>query len=196
MYFKPPPLSENVAGREDFLFIYHMATDVLEEGQAAPDFTLPGTDGDHEFEQYELADYTDAGAVVLVFYPFDFSPVCTTELCDFRDAEWLSMTADVDVFGISRDACYAHAQFIQEYNLTYPLLSDVDGTATEAYQVKYDEWEMHPGIPKRAVYIIDETETIQYTWVTEDAYESPAIKDIARELAPLSTTELDPETFM
>lgn len=165
------------------------------EVEEAPDFTLPGTRGDLEFERFELSKYTEEGATILVFYPFDFSPVCTTELCNFRDAEWLTLTPDVDVFGISRDGCYAHARFIDEYNLNYPLLSDVEGTVTEAYGVGYEEWELHPGVPKRSVFIIDSSDMIRYSWITEDAYENPSVERLAMEVAKLPDVDLDPENL-
>ena len=49
---------------------------MLAEGETAPDFTLPGTDGD-SITEYSLTESVETGAVVLVFYPFDFSGVCT-----------------------------------------------------------------------------------------------------------------------
>lgn len=147
---------------------------MVETGAPAPEFTLPGTTGG-EITRYRLSDYTEDGAVVLVFYPFDFSPVCTEELCEFRDAEWLTMTNDVDVFGISTDSCYAHNRFIEEYNLPFPLLSDTMGRVTTSYGVAYDEWEHHEGVPKRALITIDDENTIRYQWVTDSAYESPSL---------------------
>lgn len=166
-----------------------------EVGDSAPPFSLPGTVGEHKFDRYNLSANTESGAAILVFYPFDFSPVCTTELCGFRDAEWLSLTQDIDVLGISRDGCYAHARFIKEYSLEFPLLSDVEGEATEAYGVQYDEWELHPKIPKRAVFIVDDEQTIQYRWVAEDAYENPTLEEIGRQAAMLPQVDLDPDTF-
>ncbi|MFB6171227.1 MAG: redoxin domain-containing protein [Haloarculaceae archaeon] len=165
---------------------------MLSEGATAPDFQLPGTDGGLDFETYRLSEHADDGAVVLAFYPFDFSPVCTRELCDFRDAEWFTVADDVDVFGISRDACYAHARFIDDHHLTFPLLSDVEGTATEAYDVKYDEFEGHPGVPRRAVFVVDATRTVRYAWGSEDAYASPDLQDLADALAALPTVDADP----
>lgn len=163
---------------------------MLDETQHAPDFVLPGTEG-NGFTEYQLSKHTERGAVVLVFYPFDFSPVCISELCEFRDAEWLTMSEDIDVFAISRDSCYAHRQFIEEYGFTFPLLSDVAGTVVEAYDVKYDVWEHHEGVSKRAVFLIDATETIRYAWKSEDAYESPDMRDVADELAALPTTDFE-----
>ncbi|WP_232700552.1 redoxin domain-containing protein [Halobacterium wangiae] len=150
---------------------------MISEGDTVTDFSLPGTAGE-EINEYELSEYTDSGAVILVLYPFDFSPVCTTELCEFRDANWLSFTENVDVFGISHDACYAHKRFIQEYDLPFPLLSDTRGRLTDRLGLSYDEWEHHEGVPKRALVTIDDTNTVRYTWVTESAYESPSLDEL------------------
>ncbi|WP_424015941.1 redoxin domain-containing protein [Halorubrum xinjiangense] len=148
------------------------------------DFSLPGTEGD-EIAEYRLSDYTDGGAVVLVFYPFDFSPVCTEELCGFRDAEWLSFTENVDVFGVSRDSCYAHKRFIREYDLSFPLLSDTEGEVIKEFNLAYDEWEHHAGVPKRALVALDESHDVRYKWQTEDAYEAPDMDELEQSVLSL-----------
>lgn len=157
---------------------------MIEVGDSAPDFTIPGTDGD-EIEKYTLSEYTDVGATVLVFFPFDFSPVCTAELCEFRDAQWLMFTEDIDVFGISTDACYAHKRFKAENDLPFPLLSDTLGEVADEYGVAYDEWEHHRGVPKRALVTVDDTQTVRYTWVTESAYESPSLEELHQTVTSL-----------
>lgn len=154
-------------------------------GDTVPEFTLPGTGGD-EINKYQLADFIDSGVAVLVFYPFDFSPVCTKELCMFRDAEWLAFTGDVDVVGISLDSAYAHKRFIQDHSLTFPLLSDTKGRITESYGLAYDEWEHHVGVPKRALITIDDSNVVQYTWKTEDAYENPSLDELRESIKSLT----------
>lgn len=141
------------------------------------DFSLPGTEGE-EIRKYRLSDHTDEGAVVLVFYPFDFSPICTDIFCRFRDAEYLTFTENVEVLGISRDSCYAHKQFIQEYDLPFPLLSDTQGEVIEQFDLVYDEWEHHVGVPKRALVTLDESHEIRYKWHTEDAYLAPDFDEL------------------
>lgn len=150
---------------------------MIAEGDTAPSFTLPGTRG-NDVEKYRLSDFIDSGAVVLVFYPFDFSPVCTDELCMFRDAEWLTFTEGVDVVGISLDSCYAHRRFIHEHNLPFPLLSDTTGQVTREYGLSYDEWEHHVGVPKRALVTIDDSQSVRYVWATEDAYQNPSFDEL------------------
>ncbi|WP_435074312.1 redoxin domain-containing protein [Halorubrum sp. HHNYT27] len=157
----------------------------MSDAEGGPfDFTLPGTEGD-EINKYRLSDYTDGGAVVLVFYPFDFSPVCTEELCGIRDAEWLSFTENVDVFGISRDSCYAHKRFIKQYDLSFPLLSDTEGEVIRKFDLVYDEWEHHRGVPKRALVTLDESHEVRYRWQTEDAYNSPDMDELEQTVLSL-----------
>lgn len=165
---------------------------MVSSGQHAPGFELPGTDGG-EFERYTLAAATETGVAVLVFYPFDFSPVCTSELCEFRDAEWLQLTDDVDVYGISLDACYAHRRFVNENRLGFPLLSDTTGETTRAYGIDYDEWEYHKGVPKRAVVVVDDGQTVRYRWVADDAYQSPDIEEVHAAISEVDAVDLADE---
>lgn len=137
-------------------------------GDEAPGFTLPGTEGD-EISRYALREHTESGVAILLFYPFDFSPVCTTELCEFRDAEFLTFTTNVDVFGISTDSVYAHREFINRYNLPFPLLSDNRGRVSDDYGLKYDEFEQHEAVSQRALVVVDDSQEIVYTWTADDA---------------------------
>jgi peroxiredoxin len=148
------------------------------------DFSLPGTEGE-DIRKYRLSDFTEDGAAVLVFYPFDFSPVCTEELCRFRDAEWLTFTEGVDVVGISRDSCYAHKRFIREYGLSFPLLSDTQGEVIERFDLIYDELEHHAGVPKRALVTLDQSHDVRYRWQTEDAYNGPDMDELQESVLSL-----------
>jgi peroxiredoxin len=113
-----------------------------------------------------------------LFYPFDFSSVCTTELCEFKDAEWLTFTPELDVIGISTDSAYSHRRFINEYELPFPLLSDHDGSVSEKYDTLANDIENHPVVSQRAVYVIEDTETIRYSWKAEDAWEAPDLTHV------------------
>lgn len=166
---------------------------MLEEGDVAPAFCGPGTGGE-TIRPYELTEFTGEGVAVLVFYPFDFSPVCTTELCEFRDAEFLTFTEGVDVVGISSDSAYAHRQFVQANDLPFPLVSDSDGSISAAYDVQYDEWEHHPGVAKRAVYVVDSSRTIRYGWSSEDAYENPDLTEIYGTMKTIDELDFDGST--
>lgn len=154
-------------------------------GSAAPGFSVPGTDGETT-RQYSLSEFVESGAVVLVFYPFDFSPVCTEELCEVRNSEWLMFTPGIDVLGISTDSVYAHEEVIDSIGLPFPLLSDHDGSVSERYGVLYDELEGHPRVSKRAVFVVDDTGTVRYAWVADEWRTGPDVEAVAE-----ATRELD-----
>ena len=139
----------------------------MEIGDRAPSFTLPGTEG-NDISQYTLSDHIESGVAILLFYPFDFSPVCTTELCEFRDAEFLEFTDDVDVLAISTDSVYAHREFSTQHGLPFPLLSDNHGTVSAEYGLQYEEYEQHEAVTQRALVVIDDNQEIVYTWTAED----------------------------
>lgn len=146
-------------------------------GERVSDFELPGA-GDDGIRLFSLADLTDDGPAILSFYPFDFSPVCTSQLCGFRDAEWLTFTENVDVVGISGDSAYSHQQFRNEYGLSFPLLTDRLASVAGEFGVKYDQWENHPAVCQRAVFALDSSRTIRYSWTTADANEQPTSEDL------------------
>jgi peroxiredoxin Q/BCP len=103
-------------------------TTQLRPGDQAPDFTLPDADGN----PVSLHDFKGR-RVIVYFYPAAMTPGCTTEACDFRDNLAELDGAGVAVVGISPDPVSKLAQFRDEQDLTFPLLSDVDKTTLEAY---------------------------------------------------------------
>jgi peroxiredoxin len=167
---------------------------MLQVGDSAPSFELPGTIGDDTdpIETVNLSETTEQGrAVLLLFYPFDFSPICTTELCAIRDAEWFQFTPDLDVWAVSGDSVYAHRAFANEYRLDFPLLSDSNGDVADKYGVRYDEWEQHTHIPKRAVFLIDSDQTIRYSWQTDNALEKPDFSPVETAVRKLTEEHAD-----
>lgn len=102
----------------------------LTVGATAPDFTLP-TDGGGSVTLSDLR----GKPVVLYFYPKDDTPGCTTEACDFRDAEPDFSGASAVVIGISKDTVAKHDKFKAKHGLTFPLASDADGDVCERYGV-------------------------------------------------------------
>jgi thioredoxin-dependent peroxiredoxin len=100
----------------------------LEEGKAAPAFTLTDAKG----EKVALADFKGKD-VVVYFYPKDDTPGCTKEACGFRD-HWSALRKkDVVVIGISPDDAASHAKFVAKYSLPFILLSDPERKVMEKY---------------------------------------------------------------
>ena len=103
---------------------------MIETGDIAPDFTLPREDG----SPVTLSGFRP-GKVVLYFYPRDDTPGCTTESIGFSANLSDFEAAGAKVFGISRDTMAKHDKFVAKHALTVPLLSDEEGSVTEAYGV-------------------------------------------------------------
>ena len=100
----------------------------IEQGQPAPPFTLPDTEG----QSVSLQDFAGR-PVVIYFYPKDDTPGCTKEACGFRD-QWAAIEATgAVVLGISPDDGASHRKFIDKYQLPFTLLSDPDKTVMGRY---------------------------------------------------------------
>jgi peroxiredoxin len=120
----------------------------LKVGDPAPDFTLPSTIG----EKVSLSDYRGKKNVVLLFYPLDFSPVCSVE--NKQCAEMLPTMGsdDVQVLGISVDSLWAHKAFAAQNDISYPLLADFHPKGAVAE--KYGVYLADKGLAARTAFII------------------------------------------
>jgi peroxiredoxin (alkyl hydroperoxide reductase subunit C) len=143
-----------------------------EIGTTAPAFSLDGND----FQKHSLTDYKGK-KVLLVFYPLDFSPVCTNEMGCFMDDLSGFNDAGVQVLGISVDSKWAHKAFAESQNLRFPLLADFHpkGAVAQAYGV-YNEVA---GISNRAIILVDEDGKIARSWT----YDIPQLPDVKAVLA-------------
>lgn len=124
---------------------------MLEKGKQAPGFTLEDDSGG----TFSLEDHRGK-KLLLVFYPGDNTPVCTRQLCDYRDGIEAFRNLGVDVVGISNDSVESHAKFKKKHDLPFTLLSDPDLTVSALYDSK--------GIMgvKRSVFLLDEHGVIRY----------------------------------
>ena len=101
----------------------------LKVGEAAPDFELM----DENKEKVRLSDLRGR-PVMLLFYPMDFSPTCTTEHCTFGpQLPAITGGKDAVVFGVSCDSPFSHAAFKKQYNIPYKLLADPTRKMAKAY---------------------------------------------------------------
>ena len=101
----------------------------LKPGDTAPDFALM----DENKAVVKLSDLRGK-KVVLLFYPMDFSPVCTTEHCTFGPEQGrIAGGNDAVIFGVSCDSPFSHAAFKKQYNIPYRLLADPTRKMAKAY---------------------------------------------------------------
>lgn len=103
----------------------------LQLGDRAPDTTFEGPDG----SLVPMQSLIGSRALVLYFYPKDFTAGCTAESCAFRDAYEDFLAAGADVVGVSNDPPESHDRFRQRYRLPFRLLSDPGGKARAAFGV-------------------------------------------------------------
>jgi peroxiredoxin len=118
-------------------------------GQTAPEFTLK----DQNQKEIKLSDFAGKRNVVLMFYPLDFSPVCTNEHACFVNDLKQYEKLDAQVLGLSVDSVWAHKAFAEKMGISYPLLADFHpkGAVAEKFGVYLPE----KGITGRAIAIID-----------------------------------------
>ena len=142
----------------------------LKPGDTAPDFTLPSTVGD----KLTLSDLRGKKNVLLLFYPLDFSPVCSVE--NKQCAEMLPTKGggDVEILGLSVDSLWSHKAFAAQQGITYPLLADFHpkGAVAEKYGVYLPE----KGLAARTAFIVGRDGKIKDV-VANDI---PMARDIAK----------------
>ena len=106
-----------------------MATASLIPGSRAPDFVARLSTG----ETFRLSDCRGKNPVVLSFYPRDFTPGCTRQLCSYRDGYDLFRRHNAVLLGISYDDPASHHRFANEHALPFPLISDSDRSLSRLY---------------------------------------------------------------
>jgi peroxiredoxin Q/BCP len=134
-----------------------MTTQKIKEGNKAPDFTALDQDG----EKVKLSSFKGKKNVVLYFYPKDMTPGCTTQACDFKDQR--KSFKNTVILGVSIDSQERHQKFIAKYNLTFPLLADIDKKLVQKYGIWQEKklyGKTYMGIV-RSTFIIDKTGTVR-----------------------------------
>lgn len=103
-------------------------------GQKAPNFTADVIGADQPDGGKVTLSKLLGNKVVLVFYPKDDTPGCTTQACGIRDG-WAELKDRALIFGVSTDDLKKHRKFIGKYELPYPLIADLDQKIVNAYGV-------------------------------------------------------------
>ncbi len=125
---------------------------MLTIGERAPDFALPDQDG----KEQRLSKLLNGQALILYFYPADFTPGCTKEACDIRDLHTQILSAGLRIVGVSPQAPESHRRFREQHHLPFMLLSDIDKLAIKAFDV---DGPLGIGV-RRATFLIDAQQRI------------------------------------
>lgn len=118
-------------------------------GQPAPDFTLKSNSG----PDITLSSFRGAKNVLLIFYPLDFSPVCSIQLPEFSSQRDFFDDEATEIIGVNRDSIHTHKAWAKEYGISVPLLSDMTGSVARKFGVFNDAANMS----KRATFLIDKS---------------------------------------
>ncbi len=125
-------------------------------GHMAPDFTAQT----HLQEKVQLSDFRGKKCVVLVFYPGDDTPLCTSQLCSFRDTWEAFQATDTEVFGVNPSSESRHAHFVEKHHFPFALL--VDGE--KAICTAYGRLALLGLLVRRGVFLIDKRGAIAKIW--------------------------------
>src|ERR1700739_797973 len=148
-------------------------------GQPAPDFTLK----DQNQKDVKLSDLFGKRNIVLMFYPLDFSPICTNEHACFVNEMKQFEKLDAQVLGLSVDSVWAHKAFAEKMGISYPLLADFHPQGAVAD--KFGMYLQDKGITGRAIAIIDKSGKI--AWFKN--YDIPVVPDMKEVSAALAAAQ-------
>jgi len=147
----------------------------LKVGDLAPDFTLPATLQD----SITLSQYRGRKNVVLAFYPFDWSPVCSLQLPGIQESLPKFKELNAEVLGISVDSLHSHKAFAENLELEFPLLADFDKQVCQSYGVLREG-----GFAERALFVVDKQGIIRYAHINPigEVPDNKPVLDVLRKL--------------
>jgi peroxiredoxin len=137
-------------------------------GASAPEFTLK----DQSQKEIKLSDFRGKKNVVIVFYPLDWSPVCTNEHACFVNDMKKFEQLDAQVLGLSVDSVWSHKAFAEKMGIQYPLLADFQPRGAVADQ--FGVYLVDKGITGRAIAIINKAGKV--AWFKQ--YDIPTVPDL------------------
>ena len=151
-------------------------------GDEAPDFQLP----DIDMKMQKLSDYRGK-EIVLAFFPAAESPVCTKEMCAFRDSLDELKNYGAQVIGVSVDGPFANKIFTENRHLNFPVLSDYKREVINKYSIVMENLGPLEGYKaaKRSIFIIDRNGKIQYKWISDNPLIEPNYQEVKGALSKL-----------
>jgi peroxiredoxin Q/BCP len=153
-----------------------------EVGELAPDFTLPGVvvDNGEVIKRHFTLSERRGTPIVLAFYPADYSPGCTAQLCSYQDELTSFKNLGAEIWGISRQDQKSHERFAVSKSLGFPLLADEKGDVTAAYGVSL----LGMGT-RRSIFIIDAEGKVAWRHVSLVGFTFQSAETLTRELEVL-----------
>ncbi len=162
---------------------------MIEVGETVAEFTLPmvtpelaaraerGSYTSDDVETFSLAEALSEGPVVVATFPGVYSRTCTQELCELRD--WIDELTGLDaaVYGLSVDTPWSQLAFVDEYDLSYPLLSTFSSDLPDELGIRRTSGVL-AGITGRVVLVIAPDRTVTYAWETEESLTFPDLEAI------------------
>lgn len=132
---------------------------ILSPGSTAPEFTLHSTP-----DQFVSLSEFRGRNVILAFYPADWSPVCGDQLALYNELLEEFGKYDAQLLAISADGVWCHAAFARDRHYHFPLLSDFEPKGATAR--KYGAYDDKDGVAKRALFVIDDTGAIRWSYLS------------------------------
>jgi peroxiredoxin len=152
---------------------------MVSEGDDAPAFTAPAAHPNGDVEEVSLSELLEDGPVVLAFFPGAFTSVCTNEMVSFRDRLDAITDAGASLYGVSIDSPFSLGEFADQHDLNFTLVGDTNKELIDAYDVRMDFDSLGvEGVAKRAVFVVDESGTVSYAWVSDDPGVEPDYDEV------------------
>jgi len=126
----------------------------IEVGDIAPDFELEDQNG----KKVKLSQYRGKKNVLLAFFPFAFSPVCTNELGDLKEKEEAILKLDTQILASSVDSTWSEKAFAKELGVRFPILGDFRKHVATLYGALYED----KGFARRTIFVIDKQGRVAY----------------------------------
>ena len=156
----------------------------ISTGSQAPDFTLKSKQGD-KMVDVRLSDYDGKSNVVLLFFPFAFTSVCTAEMCDITAGLGGYEALDAVVIGISVDSPFAQEAWAKKENIGITLASDLNKETAFAYGTLLENLGGFGSASARAAFVIDKAGIVRYSEQTPTPKDLPDFSAVKIKLAEL-----------
>ncbi|HKI44762.1 MAG TPA: peroxiredoxin [Balneolales bacterium] len=153
----------------------------IKVGDNAPEFTLPNT----EREEISLSEFKGNKNVLILFFPFAFTGVCTKELCSTRDNLKVYENMNAEVLAISVDSPFTLGKFKEENKLNFNVLSDFNKNVSNTFDAIYKDFLGFSGVAKRSAFVVDKSGVVRYAEVLDNAGDLPNFEAIQSTLSEL-----------